>query len=403
MQNSNLSELFNRFKFGEDNYHNLMKNKVHNIFLISSIFDAYILEQDGRLSEQLIGEYKQLNLSLAPKIFQTSYENDYLKEMASQEFDLVIIVSRIGQHFPSKIHKKIKEKFPYIPILLLLNRQSYIELFNLCKEQVICFKDVFIWNGNSRIFLAMIKYLEDLRNVDYDVKCGNVGVILIVESSPDYYSTFLPLLYSEILEQTQLLISQEVNELNKRLRMRVRPKLLLATTKKEAEVLYQKYKKNLFCVISNINLRDGEDFDYSYGKSFLNLVRNESQNLPILIQSADTENRIFAEEIGADFVEKDSIDFIKFIQDFVRSKLGFGDFIFKDVEDNEFGKAKNIFEFEQLISRIPDHILIHSSDKNHFSSWLMARGEMKIADEIRPIKFSDFPDSKFMQMDISRL
>ena len=245
MKLEDLNKYYNKFKFGEDIFHRLMKKEIKEILLISSIYDAYVLEQDSRISEQVFGEYQQLNLMMAPRITTISFTDDISSVLENKKFDAVIIMMRVGAETPGRLCNYIKKYRADLPVLLLLNKKSYIELVEQKPEILSPFDEVFIWNGDSKLFVAMIKLTEDLLNVENDTKIGDIRIILLIESSIDYYSTFLPLIYSVNMQLTEELIDSENEIINKRLKMRARPKILMAHNYEAAISIYNKYKKIL--------------------------------------------------------------------------------------------------------------------------------------------------------------
>jgi len=240
---------YRKFKFGEDNFHNLMKNRVKDVLLVSTFYDAFIFEQDGRLSEQIQGEYQQLNLSTAPRIYSAPTGEEALIKLKDKKFDLVITMMRIGEIGPDDLSKGVKDMYPETPVLLLINVQSDMIFLENNPEMLKYIDDIFIWKGDSKLFLAMIKSVEDKQNLDNDIKFGDIQLILLVEDSVSHYSMFLPLLYSEIVRQTQRLITEELNDITKRLRMRARPKVLLVHSYDDAYAIYEKYKDHLIAII----------------------------------------------------------------------------------------------------------------------------------------------------------
>ncbi|RLC57087.1 MAG: hypothetical protein DRH89_04255, partial [Candidatus Cloacimonadota bacterium] len=304
MKLEELNKYYNKFKFGEDIFHHLMQKEIKEILLISSIFDAYVLEQDSRLSEQIYGEYKQLNLMMAPRITTISFTDDIDSILTEKKFDVIIIMMRVGVETPGRLCTKIKEHNENLPILLLLNKKSYIELIKQKPEILLPFNEVFIWNGDSKLFVAMIKLMEDFLNVEKDTKIGDVRIILFIESSIDYYSTFLPLMYSVEMQLTQELIDSEDEVINKRLKMRARPKILMAHNYEDAISIYNKYKKNILSVISNANLKVNGKFDIDGGIKLMKVIREENPSMPMLLQSADESNIHLAKKIKAEFLYK---------------------------------------------------------------------------------------------------
>jgi len=390
MKLDDLLYYYNKFKFGEDNFHNLMQNRVHEVLLISSLFDAYVLEQDGRLSEQIYGEYSLLNLSTAPRITTVNFTGDAIEMIKNKKFDLVIVMMRIGGTTSFELASQIKEIQPELPLLLLLNKQAYIDVIEMKPQVLTNFDEVFLWNGDTKLFLAMIKSVEDRLNVDHDTVQGNVRVILLVENSISYYSQFLPLFYSVGLKTTQELIEAELDQINKRLRMRARPKVLMAHNYEEAIDIFQKYKNNLLCVITNVNLRRKGLIDEMAGVKLIREIRDQNSQIPVLIQSSELRNEVEARKLKAEFIHKYSNRLLHEIRDFIRYNLGFGDFIFRDLKHHEISRAKNVYQMEKILEKIPDQSILYHGEHNHFSAWMMAHNEYQIAEQIRPIETTDF-------------
>ncbi len=381
---------YNKFKFGEDNFHYLMKKRVKDILMVSSFYDAYIFEQDGRLSEQIFGEYKHLNLTTIPRITSVPTKEEALKKISIHNYDLVITMMRVGETIPYELSTAIKKMSPETPVLLLLNNTGDINLIKKFPEKMVNIDNIFYWNGDSKLFLAMIKYVEDRWNCDFDTTVGLVRVILLVEDSINFYSSYLPLLYAEIMKQTQLLIDTEMNDMNKRLRMRARPKVLLANNYEDAIEIYKKYQEFIVCLISDIDFpKQGDDY-LGAGIKLLNEVRSMNVDLPILMQSANKDYQADVLSKNASFIRKHDRNLIKELKVFIKTNLGYGDFIFKDEVGNAYGKANTLKEFENILADIPDKSLLFHSRRNHFSSWLIAHGEFLVAKKIRPISTSEF-------------
>ncbi len=381
---------YNKFKFGEDNFHYLMKKRVKDILMVSSFYDAYIFEQDGRLSEQIFGEYKHLNLTTIPRITSVPTKEEALKKVSIHKYDLVITMMRVGETIPYELSKSIKQLSPNTPVLLLLNNTGDINLIKKFPEKMVHIDNVFYWNGDSKLFLAMIKYVEDRWNCDYDTKVGLVRVILLVEDSINFYSSYLPLLYAEIMKQTQLLIDTEMNDMNKRLRMRARPKVILANNYEDAIEIYNKYQEFIVCLISDIDFPKANDEYLGAGIKLLKEVRSMNADLPILMQSANRDYKDNVLALNAAFIRKHDRNLIKELKHFIKTNLGYGDFVFKDEKGNQYGKATTLKEFENILTDIPDISLLFHSRRNHFSSWLIAHGEFLVAKKIRPIGTSEF-------------
>jgi len=375
-----------------DIYHDLMQYKVREILLVANLYDAYNIEQEGRFFEQVTGEYYQLNLSSAPRITGVSTPEEALEKLQEKHFDLVIVMMGVDKSTPIQLSRIIKQIYPNIPIFMLLNNNSDIAMFEDGNKPIAPIDKIFVWNGDSKVFLAMVKYNEDRYNVENDIRIGMVRVILLVEDSARYYSRYLPILYSIVIEQTQQLI-EEVNtdELYKLLKMRVRPKVLLASNYKEAVQLFNKYKDYLLCLISDARFEREGHCDDEAGICLIKYAKQQIPDLPTVLQSSDPENAQKAYQLKSTFINKNSENLRQDLQSFINYYLGFGNFIYKDEEGRkDIAIARSMKEFQNHLRTIPEKSLIYHARKNHFSHWLMARGEIQIAKRIKPLKVDDF-------------
>lgn len=392
----NLKELnyyYNKFKFGEDNFHELMKKKVHEILLVSTFYDAYIFEQDGRLSEQIHGEYMQLNLSTAPRITSVPTGAQALELLKKRKFDLVITMMRIGKVSPFKLSKQIKNRYPDIPILLLLNVSNDVGLIDKESEEMHYIDNVFVWNGDSKIFLTMVKYVEDKWNVKKDTEIGHVRVVILVEDSIHFYSMFHPLLYSEITKQTQRLISEELNDINKRYRMRGRPKVLLCHSFEEAIETFEKYKDYVIAIISDIRYSYKGSIHPKAGIKLIKLMQMHNIECPILLQSSEMKNKQDAKDLNVSFLNKNSKTLLHDLQNFVLKNLGFGDFVFRNKKGDEIDRAIRLDDFVDKLKSISDESLIYHASKNHFSTWLTAHSDFLASKRLKSFSVEDFDDT----------
>ncbi len=387
-----LQKFLNKHNSDRDIYHDLMQYKVREILLVANLYDAYIIEQEGRFFEQVTGEYYQLNLSSAPRITGVSTPEEALEKLQEKHFDMVIVMMGVEKSTPIQLSRIIKQIYHNIPIFMLLNNNSDIALFEDGAKPITSIDKVFVWNGDSKVFLAMVKYNEDRMNVENDIRIGMVRVILLVEDSAKYYSRYLPILYSIVIEQTQHLI-EEVNtdELYKLLKMRVRPKVLLASSYTEAVSLFNKYKDNLLCLISDVKFDKEGELDPQAGLKLVEYAREMIPNLPTVLQSSDPENAEEAYKLKSTFINKNSETLKQDLQSFINYYLGFGHFVYKGDEGRrDLAIARSMKEFRTHLKTIPEKSLIYHARKDHFSHWLMARGEIQIAKRIKPLKVEDF-------------
>lgn len=386
-----LQKFLSKSNVNRDIYHDLMPFKVKEILLIANLYDAYSIEKEGNFSEHVLGEYHQLNLTSVPRITGVSSSEEAFEQLNSKHFDLIILMVGVDKTTPHTITSKIKKSFPYIPIFLLLNNNSDIEFYERTTKKSPYIDRTFVWNGDSRIFFSMIKLVEDMINVENDTQVGLVRIILLVEDSPIYYSRYLPLLYQIVMEQTKRIIDDvSTDELFKVLRMRARPKIILASTYEGATKIISKYQDNLLCLITDVSYqKDGEE-NPDAGFELTKLVKSRLDNVPIIIQSSDQANAKKAHELKSTFINKNSESLLLDFQSFITYYLGFGSFIYRDKNGNQIGVAHTLKEFENQLRTIPDETLMYHGKRDHFSLWLMARGEIQAAKVLRPHKATDF-------------
>ena len=357
-------------------FHDLMPFKVQEILLVSSPYDAYIMEEDGSLATRLINEYHGLNLSKPPKITRTPSAEEALDLIDKKAFDMVITMPFLGGMDAFEFGAKIKKIRPDLPVILVAHnmRATFPERigdYGIDKT--------FLWCCEADLLLAIIKNVEDHRNVDADTHSAMVRIIIYVEDSPLYRSLFLPLIYSEIVRQTQSVLSDSLNERHRLLRMRARPKILIATNYEEAMALYQAYKPYVFSVISDARFKKAGEIDAQAGCKLLSYIRTESHDLPLLMLSTEKQNRQYAQGIPAVFLDKNSPLIRDELHKFFLSYLGFGDFTFRLPNETVVGQAANLYQFEKQLQVIPDECLYYHTLHNHFFNWVMARSEVVLA------------------------
>jgi len=389
-----ISAIYKRRKTDRDIFQELMPNKVKEVLLFATLYDSYAIEREGQFSDKIFGEYLQLNLYAAPRFTSINTQEDVNKILNTRHFDLVIIMAGVDKELPLKIVAEINTAKPRIPILLLVNNNSDVRFFKIAATKIPAIDRVFVWNGNSNVFLAMIKYIEDKKNAAKDTRIGGVRIILLVEDSVKYYSRYLPLLFASVMTQTQALVSDEsTDELHKIFKYRARPKVLLVSTYEEALQVIHEYKDYLLCVISDVKFARNGINDEDAGIELLKFVKqNLRYPIPLLLQSHDVSNSKRADEIQAGFINKNSDSLSHDINEFINSNLGFGNFVFRNGDGVPIGVASNLHEFEELVRQVPVESLVYHGRSNDFSTWLMARGEINIAERLIPYKTEDFDD-----------
>ncbi len=388
-----LHKYLNKQNANRDIFHDLMPFKVKEVLLVATLYDAYSIEKEGRFSEQILGEYHQLSLTSMPRVTGVSSYEEAVEQLKSRHVDLVILMIGVDRKTPIQLGKKIKKDYPYIPVYVLLNNDRELGEFKAGFKILDIIDKVFVWNGDSKIFFAMVKHLEDKVNVETDTRKGLVKVILLVEDSEKYYSRYLPMLYDNVLQQTRRLIEDvSTDDLYKVLRLRARPKILLSSSFEEAVDIFDQYKNDLLCLITDVSFERKGKLDDNAGFELVRLVRERVHGLPTVIQSSETSNSHKAFELKSVFINKNSDTLAQDVDGFIKHHLGFGNFVYKDSAGKTLAVAHTLKEFEDLMDTIPVESLVYHGNRNHFSLWLMARGEIKIAKMIHPIKVSDFED-----------
>ncbi len=377
-------------------FHELMAKKISEILLVSSPYDAFIMEEDGRLAERIIQEYRGLNLSRPPRLSWVATAQEALQKLEQRRFDMVITMPRLDDMDPFELCGRIKAGHADLPVIMLAHNTSSIPAaMSPAARQTI--DKTFVWCGNTDLLLAIIKNVEDEWNVAFDTDRAKVRVIILVEDSPYYRSTLLPLLYKEIVSQTQNLMEDSLNEEHRLVRMRARPKILIAKNYEEAEQLYRQYKDYVLCVLSDVRYPKGGRMDDAAGFKLLSRIKQESPDTAVLNLSSEEANRAKAAHIPAVFLNKNSAGLHTDIRAFFRKHLGFGDFIFRMPDGQKIARASNLRALEKILPTVPDDSVYFHATQNGFSLWLMARSEIQLASRLRPLKASDFENARHIK------
>jgi len=381
-------------------FQKLMRFKIQEILLVSSIYDYYLFEEDGRLYELIRSEYQNLNLSQAPEITHVTTGVEAIELLKGEHnFDMIITTLHIEDMHVVKFANQVKSIGIELPIILLAyDNQERKELTTHFDTSA--FERIFIWNGDYHLLIGIIKYIEDRMNVVEDTKDMGVQVIILVEDNIKFYSSYLPLVYTEIFNQSQRLISEGINITHKYLRMRARPKILLCTTYEEAWHYFEKYEDNVLGIITDNNFRHYGMRDPEAGLKFAAAVKERHKDIPILIQTSDQNLLGKVKKIGASYLYKNSPRLLHDLREFMLDHFGFGDFIFELRDGTAVGRAANLMELADQIKKIPEESLLHHAEGNHFSRWLKARTEFYLAHQLRPRKVSDYDTPEHLRKDL---
>ncbi len=377
-------------------FQDLMPHRIHEILLVASPYDSFILEEDGHLTEQILTEYIGMNFNYAPRVTRVSTGQEALKTMTEKKYDLVIVMLRIEDQDPISLGTSIKEKYPKKPVILLVFDETELKQLpeTITPKSI---NRVFIWSGDAGVFPAIIKYVEDRKNAKQDIGKGDVRGILLVEDSPRMYSILLPLIYKEIMYQTKNLVNRSLSQSRRLLHLRGRPKILLTPHFETAQKFVKKYKNNMIGVISDVRFPKKGNKDPEAGLQLVKWVRSVDPSIPIMLQSADVENRQMAEEVNAAFLHKGSHTLLTDLRSFITQNFGFGDFVFRLPDESTVGSAATIEEFIQGIEEIPVESLLYHAQSHHFSNWLAARTEFKLASKLRPVFAHQFETGELLR------
>jgi CheY-like chemotaxis protein len=366
-----------------------MLHRIHEILLVASPYDAFILEEDGRLTQQILYEYLGMNLSYAPRVWHAKNASTGLQMLSNRSFDLVIVMMRIADMDPITFGEKVKKSYPGKPIILLAFDES--EITNLPQDRLEkTIEKVFIWTGNANVFPAIIKYIEDRMNLHRDYKIADIRAIVLVEDNPRFYSIILPLIYRIALKHARDLINKSLSDTDKLLLFRARPKIILASSYEEAVQYYDKYRHNILGFISDVRFPKGGHLDLHAGVKLVEYIRQKDSDMPVVLQSTNLEHYKDAKKVTASFIHKESATLLQDMDDFIINNFGFGDFIFRNPRGKEIARANDLLGFRKSLTKIPDNSLEFHASKNHFSNWLAVRAEFSIASNIRPLKVHDF-------------
>ena len=384
-------------------FHELMAHKIREILLVLSPYDAFIMEEDTSLSTRIINEYRGLNLSQPPRLTSVAVAEEALELVRYKKFDLVITLPQIGEMDSNTLGIKIKEICPHLPVILLAHNQKAIAPY-LEQDRLGGIDNFYIWSADPALLLALIKNIEDHYNVEWDTSLAMVRVLILVEDSPLYKSFFLPLLYREVVAQTQAVLIESLNEEHRLLKMRARPKILVAKNYEEAMGLYHKYKDYVFGIFSDTRFPKNGEINDNAGIELLSHIRKEIPDIPLLLLSSESSNAQKASGIPASFVNKNSDTLEEEIHHFFLEHLGFGDFVFHLPDGTEIDRASNLHSFEKKLATIPDESFLFHAENNHFSNWIMARSEIGLASRMYESRMQDFKSvAKLRQALISQV
>ena len=383
---------YRQFYLKDVTFVNLMMRRIYNVLIVANPYDAFMLEDDGRVEEKIYNEYVELGLRYPPTFTQVSTTEEAYQVLSTMNIDLVICMPGNADNDAFSVARDIKAEFPDMHYVVLTPFSHGITK-RMENEDLSIFDYVFCWLGNTNLILSIIKLIEDKMNLEHDILEGGVQMILLVEDSIRFYSSVLPNLYSYILAQSKRFSTEALNRHAATLRMRGRPKVVLARNYEEALALYDKYADNVLGVISDVRFPLGGVKDPEAGLKLLRVIHQRAPFLPLIMESSETENRAKAEAEGFRFVDKNSKKMSLDLRSIMEEHMGFGDFIFRDPKTKaEIMRIHNLKELQDNIFRIPDDSMLYHISRNHMSRWLSARAIFPVSDFLKKITWERLKD-----------
>ena len=378
--------------FRDTPFANLMNKRIYNVLLIATKYDAFMLEDDGRVDEQIFNEYTSLSLRYPPRFTQVTTEEEALNELKNRNFELIICMPNMDNRDIDAAATEIKVHYPNIPIVVLTPFSKEVSK-RMANEDLSAIDYVFSWLGNSELLLAIIKLIEDKMNAPDDTASVGVQIILLVEDSVRFYSSALPHLYKFVLEQSQMFAKEALNEHQSMLRMRGRPKIKLARTYEEAVRIFDQYRDNMLGIISDMSfMRDGAKDPYA-GYKFGQYVRKTGLIIPLVLESSESSNAVYAKELNASFIDKNSKSYPQDLRASIMRRFGFGDFVIIDPHTKqEIMHIKDLKDLQKKVFQIPDDSLVFHLSRNHFSRFFYSRAIFPPAEVLKHVDVSDYKD-----------
>ena len=378
--------------FKDTSFANLMNKRVFNVLLVATKYDAFMLEDDGRVDEQIFNEYTSLSLRYPPRFMQATTEAEAFEALSSMRFDLVICMPNMDNTDTFAAARHVKQAYPSIPIVVLTPFSKEISK-RVSEEDLSAIDYVFSWLGNSELFLAIIKLVEDKMNVEADVASVGVQTILLIEDSIRFYSATLPHLYKFVLQQSKDFSREALNEHQRTLRMRGRPKILLARSYEEAIELYTRFKTNMLGVVCDMSFPHNGETDRVAGYEFGKEVRKHDRTLPIIYASSELKNKEYADLLGCDFINKNSKTFPQDLRRYIRENFGFGEFNIIDPSTGiPIARITDLKDMQRAIPAIPEESLRYHLSRSHFSRFFYSRAIFPVAELLRGIDVDDYKD-----------
>jgi CheY-like chemotaxis protein len=395
-------------------FQNLIQRRVNEILLVASEYDAFILAQDGQLQDLILSEFVNMNLYHAPKITRVarasralsmlapgreSREPEEEDSLSSGSYDMILMTTNVGDMQVLEFARSLRNAGVQVPVILLAYENRELEEL-LERSEMEYVDQVFVWQGDFRILLAIVKYVEDFWNLEHDTKVMGVQVIILIEDNIRFYSSFLPNIYTEVVKQSQRLIFDGLNLAHRMLRQKARPKILLCTNYDQAWSFFERYADFVLGIITDLEYPKGGVNIPDAGAQFARQVRGRFPDMPVMIQSSQPRVMEYASSLNTAVARKDSPTLLKELRTFMQENFGFGDFVFRDETGRELARARDLQTLERILTEIPDQVLLYHASRDHFSKWLKARTEFGLARKLQARKVDSYPGPEDLRNDL---
>jgi CheY-like chemotaxis protein len=380
-------------------YQDLMRYRIMDILLVSTPYDTFILEEAGELAERMLGEFRNLDLHYAPALTGVTSGAEALRVARERRVNLIITTPHLPDMDAAELARHVRSEGMDIPVVLLAWDTRELREFE-ARADTSAIERTFLWQGDARILVAVVKSVEDRRNVEHDTRSVGVQVILLIEDNVRYYSSFLPVIYAELLQHSRRVVKEGLNLSQQIMRMRARPKILLCTTWEEAEADFERYAEDVLGIISDVQFPRAGVKSPEAGAEFARQVGAAYPDIPIILHSSRPENEALATSVDANFLLKGSPLLLQELRKVMLQDFAFGDFVFKDARGRQLTVAADLKTLEDKLGSVPPESIVRHAGRNHFSRWLKARTEFALAHELRPRRLTDFDDVEELRQNL---
>jgi CheY-like chemotaxis protein len=383
-------------------FQDLMRHRIMEILLVAPPYDSFVLEEAGELAERMLGEFRNLDLHYAPGLTSVATGAEALERLAAEErFNLVVTTPQLADMHAVELARRVRAAGRDVPVVLLARDGRELADFT-ARQGTAGLERAFLWQGDARILVAIVKSVEDRHNAPHDCRELGVPVLLLVEDGVRQYSSFLPAMYTELLHHAQRVIAEGLNLSQKILRMRARPKILLCTSWEEADSVFDTYAEQVLGIVADVEFPRAGALSTAAGADFARRARASHPDIPVILHSSQPDNRRLAESLGASFLQKGSAHLLQDLGRVMLEDFGFGDFVFRLPDGVEVDRAADLKGLEEKLASVPEAAIVYHAERNHFSRWLKARAVFQVAEALRPRRLEEFPSVEALRRHLAQ-